>query len=242
MARTIRIIRGVLMILVALGLLYLLCLLYPQPFFNHHFVKRNITVYTGEMPPPGFDTVLEEVQVLLSRSDLNDTTLQQKVFICPNLELFGFLTRGKTNLAGLCDDRLSRNIFIRPSDLVRQRIIPPPQWSFAQDERPLSYFLAHEITHSLESHYAGRWNLKVPVWLWEGYAEYIGVGPVDFNHYLYLYKTGSSLMDPDRGSYSRYLLYVLYLIDYQHLDIKYLLLHPPSLQSIEKGVQTLAFP
>jgi hypothetical protein len=230
------------MMLVALGLIYLLCLLYPQPFFSHHFQKRNITVYTGVLPPPGFDTVLDQVQQLLTRSDLNDTSLQHKVFICPNLWTFGFLTRGKTNLAGLCDDRLSRNIFIRPSDLARQRIISPPDWAFAQDDRPLSYFMAHEITHSLESHYAGRWNLKVPVWLWEGYAEYIGVGAVDFNHYLDLYKAGSPTMDPDKGSYARYLLYVLYLIEYKHLGIKFLILHPPSRQSIEKGIQTLAFP
>jgi hypothetical protein len=242
MSKAIRITRGVLMLLVGLGIIYLICLLYPQPFFSHRLQKKNITVYTGSVPPHGFDTVLDQTQRLLARSDLNDTALQQKVFICPSLHLFGFLTRGRTHLAGLCDDRLSRNIFIRPTDLSRQRIISPPEWSYAQDSRPLSYFLAHEITHSLESHYAGRWNLRVPVWLWEGYAEYIGVGPVDLNNYLYLYRAGSPLMDPENGTYARYLLYVLYLIDYKHLDIKHLLLHPPSLQNVEKGIQTLAFP
>lgn len=242
MTKTLRITRFILVLALALGCLYFLCLLFPQPFFRYHMQERNIAIYTNQAPPPNIPTLLDSVGRLLDKSPLNDPHIHHRVFICQDIRLFGFLTRGRTNLAGLCDDRLSRNVFIRPADLTAERILPPPGWPLASDNRPLSYFIAHELTHSLESHFAGRWNLHIPVWLWEGYADYIGLGGTkDLAHDLILYKEGVPEMNPAGGQYGRYALYVTYLLDYKHLDIKYLLKNPPSEEGVDSAVRRLVF-
>jgi hypothetical protein len=241
MAKVLYIIRYLLLIALSCGIVYFLLLLFPEPFFPYRTTEGNVTLYAEQPLPANAPFLLDEVNRLLSRSAINDVSIHHRVFICRNLTLFGLLTRGRSNLGGLCDDRLTRNVYIRPADVGARRLLPPPGWPLAADDRPLSYFIAHEITHSLESHAAGRWNLHIPVWLWEGYADYIGTGPGDFNRYLALYKAHSPLMDPANGLYARYELYVMYLLDYEHKDIKSLMAHPPSLNSVETGLLNCAF-
>lgn len=240
MAKALHFIRYLLLIALGCGILYFLFLLFPAPLFRYKTTVGNITLYTQTRPPANTAALLTRVSDLLTRSPLNDTTIQQRVFICRNLSLFGLLTRGRTNLAGLCDDRLTRNVYIRPADIASEHLLAPPGQNGVQDDRPLSYFIAHEITHSLESHAAGRWNLHIPAWLWEGYADYIGTGPQDFSRYLQLYRAHSSLMDPASGLYTRYELYMMYLLDYQHRDIRSLMAHPPAQSGIEAGLQKLS--
>jgi len=170
----IRVLRWISGSVVVLGFLYLGCLLWPSAFFSYHTrYKGNISVYTSNSLPSALAVTMDSVASLLSRSPLYDTSFEERVFIAGDLGEFSFFTRGRTYLGGLCDDRLTRNIFIHPADLRAGRLEPFHGW---RDERPLSYFIAHEITHSLCSHYLGRWHRRVPVWLWEGYADYIGLG------------------------------------------------------------------
>lgn len=237
MAKALFIIRYLLITVLVCGILYLLFLLSPEPFFRYRTTEGNITLYAEEPLPPNTPRLLEEVSRLLGRSSLDDMSIHHRVFICKDQTMFGLLTRGRTNLAGLCDDRFTRNVYIRPADIGASRLLPPPGWTREADDRPLSYFIAHEITHSLESHAAGRWNLHIPVWLWEGYADYIGTGPEDFNRYLELYREHSPIMEPSNGLYARYELYVMYLLDYAHRDIRSLMAHPPSADSVETGLK-----
>jgi len=239
MAKVLHTIRYLLIVAVSAGILYFLFLLFPEPFFRYNETVGNITLYAEKPLPPNTPDLLKAVSRLLRRSTINDTTIHHRVFICNNLTLFGFLTRGRSNLGGLCDDRLTRNIFIRPADIAKGRILPPPEWASASDDRPLSYFIAHEITHSLESHAAGRWNVKIPIWLWEGYADYIGKGPDSFPEFLEQYRTHAPAMDPASGLYTRYELWVMYLLDYKGMDIKDLLRHPPALSAVEEQINHL---
>ncbi|TDW97258.1 hypothetical protein [Dinghuibacter silviterrae] len=217
-----RTLRRITMGIVGLLLLYLLCLLYPQPFFPFKARRGNITIYASRAVP---SSLFDEVNNLLRRSPLDDTTITQRVFVCGSVFQFGFFTRGRTNLGGLCDNRLTRNIFIRPASPDFDRV--------PGDPRPLSYFIAHEITHSLESHYVGRWSLREPTWLWEGYADYIG-DPRSISRLLDVYRARSP------QAYDRYALYVTYLLDLEHQDIRDLLRRPPARDSVEAAVQGLA--
>lgn len=238
--RMIRAARWILFFILGAGFLYLLCLLFPQPFFSHSLRRENIIIYTRDIPPPGTTPLLDSVAALLRRSPLNDTSVTHRVFLCHSQAQFVFFTRGRANLGGLCDDRLTRNIFIHPADLATGRMIAPPGWPYRGDDRPLSYFIAHEITHSLESRFVGRWNVRVPAWLWEGYADYIGMNaPLD--GYLQRYREGSPFMNPAHGLYDRYALYVAYLLDYEHRDIREVLGRPPAVDSVEEAVRRLAW-
>lgn len=213
MIRALRWIRGV---VVGLGFLYLGCLLWPQVFFSHHISYTHIEVYTTAAAPPALLATLSEAEVLLARSPLYDTSFAEKVFICGSLRQFGFFTRGRTYLGGLCDDRLTRNIFIHPADLAAGRLQPYYGW---RDDRPLSYFIAHEITHSLCSHYLGRWSRRVPAWLWEGYADYIGLG-------------AESAALPKDARYVGFLL--------RSRDIRTLLSSPPTIDSVARAFALFA--
>lgn len=240
MNRTLWLTRRLLQLLLLAGVAYFLCLLFPEPFFRHSVRKDNIILYTASKPTQSADTLLEDVSKLLRRSVLDDPGAKHRVFLCNSLAEFGFFTRGRTDLGGLCDDHLTGNIFIRPASIEKGRVMAPPWWPYDTDPRPLSYFIAHEVTHSLESRYAGRWNLKVPVWLWEGYADYIGKGPEPMERYLDLLRQNAPVMDPKRGLYDRYQLYVMYLLDYKHQDIRALLDHPPSREALEDSVRLLS--
>ena len=203
-----RIVRRILLLGVVLGVVYGLCLLYPEPFFRVRTRAGALSVYAPSAAPAA---LLQEVQGLLGRSPLYDPSLRQRVFICASKAQFAFFARGRTELAGLCDDRLTGNVFIRPADLARSRLLGVSGWV---DPRPLSFFIAHEITHHLEARYVGRWNLRVPAWLWEGYADYIGWG-------------GRRPILSDR-----YASYVAYLLDQEHRDIRELLRNPPAEDSV----------
>lgn len=42
--------------------------------------------------------------------------------------------------------------------------------------------MAHELTHSLTASYIGPWKYRrLPTWLKEGYADYVGKGPGSFS-------------------------------------------------------------
>lgn len=202
----IRVLRWISGVIVGLGFFYLGCLLWPEAFFSHHVRYGQINVYTTA--PTALAATVADVDTRLSRSSLYDTSFAERVFICGSLRQFAFFTRGRAYLGGLCDDRLTRNIFIHPADFAAGRLQPYYGW---RDDRPLSYFLAHEITHSLCSHYLGRWSKRVPTWLWEGYADYIGLS------------SDTAAFPPD----ARYVGFLL-----RSRDIRSLLSSPPAYDSV----------
>ena len=52
-----------------------------------------------------------------------------------------------------------------------------PAGKVVQGEMTLSYFIAHEITHSLTHELLGAWDYqRLPSWLKEAYADYIARG------------------------------------------------------------------
>lgn len=71
-----------------------------------------------------------------------------------------------------------RNVFLTGADLAGDRlikgdeVIPPP--------RTLSYYARHELTHLAQRERldTGRY-IRCPVWLIEGLAEYVALGPAD---------------------------------------------------------------
>jgi hypothetical protein len=53
-----------------------------------------------------------------------------------------------TRYGGVADVWLTRHVIIRASDIAANQIVPPGPGPIADARhRPLSYFIAHEITH-----------------------------------------------------------------------------------------------
>ena len=73
-----------------------------------------------------------------------------------------------------------------------------PSGNEVPGERTLSYFIAHEVTHTLIADRLGAiayWRL--PVWKDEGYADYVGNGPAfDYAEAVRRLRDGDPQMDP----------------------------------------------
>ena len=106
-----------------------------------------------------------------------------------------------------------RNVFIRHSDVDGDRVfgnagpVPPP--------RTLAYYAAHEVGHSLIGERIGFLaNHRLPRWIREGLADYIGFGgKVDIDALTRALIADEREMNPQlTGLYARYRLLVAYFI------------------------------
>src|SRR6185295_15185024 len=105
---------------------------------------------------------------------------------------------------------LTRNVFTRSADIAHDQLIRPNGMP-AELPRTFTYYAGHEITHSLTARYVGGpwWNKALPVWVSEGYADYVGMGGralVDVDAMVAEYRKGDHRYDPKSGWYARYRL------------------------------------
>ena len=192
---------------------------FPYPFFSHEVHFENITVYSDQSISPALLSILNDVQGRLQKSPLNDPTLQHRLFICNKGWLFTFLANTDYRAGGVNKAWLNQNIFLRRSDIERNRVIGP-SGKEVSGERTLAYFITHEITHSLEVHLLGRYAyIRLPAWKREGYADYIARdSEFVFAERLAALQNNAPEMSPQgSGLYLRYELFVAYLLDVAHL-------------------------
>jgi membrane-bound lytic murein transglycosylase MltF len=149
------------------------------------------------------------------------------------------LTRNP-NVGGLVNQGLSNNVFIRESEIEKNKIISPTkgQEIALVEERPLSYFLAHEITHTLQTKIERFMFLTTPEYIVEGYADYIGKGAsFDYGRYLNDFKNNHFTMNPTTGLYNKYHLMVAYLIDIKGLSFQEIVEQKRSAEEIENEIK-----
>jgi hypothetical protein len=117
-----------------------------------------------------------------------------------------------------------RNVFVRHSDVDGDRLfgnagaVPPP--------RTLSYYVAHEVGHSLIGERIGALaNRRLPRWIREGLADYIGFGgEVDIDALTRALIAGEREMNPQAtGLYARYRLLVAYFLEREGWSVDRLL-------------------
>ena len=141
-----------------------------------------------------------------------------------------FSERFQGTMGGVTDMIFARNVFMRSSDIAANRLIPPHPNADMRD-RPLTYYLPHELTHVLESRAFGRGpQFRYPQWLLEGYADYIGKGgQFDYAENLRLLKAGAPQLDFARsGLYRRFHLEVAYYLDHRRWTVRQLFAARPT--------------
>ena len=92
--------------------------------------------------------------------------------------------------------------------------------------RTLAYYAAHEIGHDFIAERIGPLaNWRLPKWIREGMADYIGFGgKVDIDALRAAWKRGDPDLDPQRsGTYARYRLLVALFLDREGWTIDRLL-------------------
>jgi hypothetical protein len=204
----------------------------PYPFFSHHLREGAYDVWSDRpIPAAAAHTVLEDVTRRLARSPLWSPDQRFRVFICNDnwrLALYSYRFSGR--MAGATDTIFSRNVYLRRSDFASNRLFPANPKADMTD-RPLSYYLAHELTHVLESRAFGRAPAaRYPHWLLEGYADYVGKGGrFDYAANLAALKAGAPELDWRRsGLYRVFHLETAYYLDRLHWTVPELFARKPD--------------
>ncbi len=196
-------------------LAYIGVIAYPQPMFSYHATHDNFEVWSDRPIAPQIADVLDDASRRLNTSDLYDKNMPVKIFLCNSAwRLWLYSQLFSTRVGGATDMWLTRNVYIRASDIKANRILSPGAGPIADaDKRPLSYFIAHEVAHIIESREFGRFAIaQYPQWLTEGFADHVGKGgDFDLDENVRLFKAGSDEMDFKksglyRGFHLRFLL------------------------------------
>jgi hypothetical protein len=224
--------------LVAGSVVYLGLLAYPQPLFAHELASAGITVHATGPIPDVMKATLERARARLDRSPL--ATRDVHVFICDSTWLFALFARQNYRVGGVTDWLVGQHVFLRQSDMENDRLIGPSGRAVAAD-RPLSYFIAHELMHVANVRAVGRWRYaRMPQWVDDGYADYVA-RDIDLGDALQKLKAGARELDPRRsGLYVRYHLMIAYLLEKQKMALDEVLAASRPREGVETQLMTLS--
>lgn len=234
-----KLLRRSLLALLMASAVYLGLLVYPDPLFAHQLRHAGFTVHSTTAIPDAMKATLERARARLDRSPLAAATRDVHVYICQPRWLFAVFARQNYRVGGIANWLVGQHVFLRDSDLQNDRLIGPSGQPVAAD-RPLSYFIAHEVMHIANARTLGRRQYaRMPQWVDDGYADYVA-REIDFAAALRKMKDRAPELDPAQsGLYLRYELMIAYLLDKQHTPVRQLLAFPPSRQEVESGLLSL---
>lgn len=245
-------------LIIALVLLYLGLLTFPQPFFHDRLQVANLTLYSDRPIPlkPG-TAILTEVGRRLSRSEIYNAKIPYRIFICNDRTRFAFFTNFNYRAGGINYPLFNRNSFLRPSNIARDRLTGPSGHE-VPEARTLTYFITHEVTHGVTAAYTGSLNyFRLPTWIREGYADYValyqGLGAFDnsakcqnrfdFQANLIKFRNDAREMSPQKsGLYLRYHLLVAYRLDIQPRSVTALFKEKPPQAAVEAEIRKIRTP
>lgn len=212
----------------------------PQLFFANHVTYGRYQVWSDRPIDAGIRAVLDDTERRLATSELMSPDQHFRIFLCnDNWRLALFSQRFSGGMGGVADTWLTQNVYLREVDIPRNRLIPPSGWTHRMDDRPLSYYMAHELTHILEARAFGLLAVAHHQrWVWEGYADLIGKGgQFDIAANRAALARGDEAMDWARsGLYRRFHLEVAYLLQQKHLPLADLISNPPPAADIDREI------
>ena len=214
--------------------------LQPAPLFAHSIRHAQFVVHSDKPLGEGWKFVLQDAQRRLATSELYDTDAELRIFVCNEPWRLWLLTRS-TDVGGFVDTFATRNIYIREAIAAENRIVPPGETLADADVRPLSYFIAHEGVHVMQSRTFGRAvSLTSPKWLVEGYADYVAkAGDFHFEDNRQRLIDGDPLLSESyarRGLYRRYHLMVEHAFRASGFSVIQLFDDPPTESDVFYGL------
>ena len=234
-----KIFKRLVLVIIASSAVYLVLLAYPQPLFAYELTAAGISVHSTQPIPEAMKVTLARARARLDRSPLGGATRGAHVFICHSPWLFGVFARQNYRAGGITDGFVGQHVFLRESDMENDRLIGPRGRPVAAD-RPLSYFIAHELMHVANVRAVGRWRYaRMPQWVDDGYADYIA-RDIDLDAALTKMKEDARELDPRRsGLYLRYHLMVAFLLDKKQVNVGQLLSSAPDRDDVESQLRAL---
>ena len=222
----------------ALGLVaYALLLLDPSPLFAHTLVRGALVAHVDAPIPEALTSTLDEAQRRLARSPLFDATRPHHLYFCQTEWRWRLFSHWNQGAAGFALAPLSRVVFLRRAQLDRDRMIGP-SGRVVPAERTLAYYVAHEATHTMTADHLGLAYHELPVWVREGYADYVGRGDsFDYAHVRRQLIEGAPETDPASGHYLRHVLLVAHELEVRGVSVETLLTAPRAPRDVEDEVR-----
>ncbi len=189
---------------------------YPQLLFRWSATVDNLSLYSDKsFSAKAGEKLLEQVQLKLSASPMYSTNEKYAIFICNTQWRRSIFFIGDENAGGIVYYPLSSNVFLNGGVIEENRKTSSSGMSDVLG-RKLDHFIAHEIAHVLNGKAMGWIQFHyLPVWIKEGYAEYIGSqGTFNYDESAQAFINNSSKMNfPPSVPYLRYNLLVAYLTE-----------------------------
>ena len=216
---------------------YAALLAFPDCFFTYYTQRGRLSLYS-DLP---FDAakaqgILAGIDSRLLRSPL-DKGEAHRIFVANADWRQRLFMNTAYSAGGVNFYPLTRNVFLRNSDIDADTVFGQSGRA-AEKPRTFTYFAAHEIGHTLTAERLGilnLWNFRVPVWIREGTADYIGLaGDVDVERLYARYRARDPAFDPKSGHYDRYRLLVAYFLKRKHWSMDQLLLSNMSMEEAER--------
>lgn len=204
----------------------------PDLLFSYYTQRGRLELFSDQpFDSARAQALLANVDARLAKSSLNDTNTH-RIFICNADWRQHFLFNYAYGAGGVNFYPLTRNVFIRNAD-VDTGTVYGASGKPAEYPRTLAYFAAHEIGHTLTGEYLGishLWNWRLPVWIREGTADYIGLGgDVDLSKLEARYRAHDPAFDPKKsGRYDLYRMKVSGILTTKHETLEQVLSAPAS--------------
>jgi hypothetical protein len=122
----------------------------------------------------------------------------------------------------------------------RPKPTDPPGGKPVPGDRTLDYFIAHEVTHQLTGRALGPVAyLRLPRWVREGYADYIGKGSqIDLDGYRKAFLAGAPEMNYQRsGLYCEFHLFVAWQLIHEGWTVDRLLHNYPPEETVVAAIR-----
>jgi hypothetical protein len=204
--------------------LYVALIVHPDPLFAYELQANSIVLHAREPLPPEAAGLAQAAHARIARSPFFVEGDSYHVYLCDSPALFSFLSL-KPGVGAVAQVYFVGQVLLRPSHIARDRLIGP-SGNEVPGERTLTYYIAHEITHSMVARRIGRVAYaRLADWQREGYADYVAkAGSFDFEVALADFRADARDLDPVRsGLYLRYQLLTVYALDQLRLSAEELM-------------------
>ncbi|MEQ1730474.1 MAG: hypothetical protein ABL982_19070 [Vicinamibacterales bacterium] len=214
--------------------LYFATLVRPQTFFSWRRDGASIRVRSDEPIPESAAHIISLAESRIRQSPLFDVTQTYSVYVCNDRWRWNYFS-GMNRRSRAFQTVLGRAVFTRPAHWDENQLDGPDG---GDGPRTLDMYIAHEVTHTMVADHMGIIvGRSLPVWLREGYAEYVARhGTFDYD------ATRARLLAGDEGlgvddRYWKYLLLVTHLLDREKRDVGTVLNAPPDSDEVEARVR-----
>jgi len=151
-------------------LLFLALIIWPDPLFAFSVSDGKITVRSDQpISAAGGNQLLQDCEMLLARSPLKAEGRQYHLYVTNDAwrqHLFFAINPQAHGLAYPFGSAFLSGADFEAGRLIHNGYVPPPP-------RKLAYYCAHELTHEIAMEHG--FMLHVPTWVFEGFADYVGI-------------------------------------------------------------------